>query len=148
MSDRKQRVEHIKTHASKRLRLNLRILSVVYVILLLITVYDVIIAQAIFYQVIIAVIIGLAAGVVSSRMYKITWDEHEDEVVGRIDIYGVIVLVLFALFELNRSSIAHLFAGGASVGSIGFVLITSALFGRISGTSRKILRVLMDQEII
>ena len=76
MSDRKERVEHIKTHSSKRLRLNLRILSIVYIGLLIFTLYDVIVARDIFYQVLIAIIIGLTAGYISSRMYKITWNEH------------------------------------------------------------------------
>lgn len=148
MSSHKKHAELIKTHASKRLRLNLRILSVVYVVLFLITLYDLIIARTIFSQVLIAMIIGLVAGIVSARMYKITWDSDEAEVVGRIDAYGVVVLVLFILFELNRNRIAELFAGGASLGSIGFVLITSALFGRIFGTARSILRVLNDEKII
>jgi len=121
---------------------------VVYVVLFLITLYDLIIARTIFSQVLIAMIIGLVAGIVSARMYKITWDSDEAEVVGRIDAYGVVVLVLFILFELNRNRIAELFAGGASLGSIGFVLITSALFGRIFGTARSILRVLNDEKII
>jgi cytochrome c oxidase subunit IV len=148
MSNHKKHAELIKNHASKKLRLNLRILSVVYIILFLITLYDLIIAQTIFSQVLIAMIIGLVAGIISARMYKITWDSHEAEVIGRIDIYGVIVLILFVLFELNRSRIAELFTDGASLGSIGFVLITSALFGRIFGTARKILRVLDNEKII
>jgi uncharacterized integral membrane protein len=81
-------------------------------------------------------------------MYKITWDKHEAEVVGRIDIYGITVLVLFALFELNRNTIASTYVHGPSLGAIGFVLLTSALFGRILGTSRKILRILADEKII
>ncbi|MDB5176427.1 MAG: hypothetical protein JWN75_95 [Candidatus Saccharibacteria bacterium] len=148
MSNRKQHAEHIKSHASNRLRLNLRILSVVYLGLLLFTLYDLTISDAIFYQVIIAIIIGISAGLISSRMYKISWDKNESKVVGRIDIYGIIVLVLFALFEFNRNSIADTFVDGPSLGSIGFVLITSALFGRIMGTSKKILRILADEKII
>lgn len=148
MSDRKERATHIKAHASKRLRMNLRILSVVYVVLLCVTLYDVVISRALFSQVLLALIIGLAAGLISARMYKISWDKGEAKVVGRIDIYGLIVLVLFALFELNRNHIAELFSGSETLGSIGFVLITSALLGRILGTSRKILRVLADEKII
>jgi uncharacterized membrane protein len=148
MSNHKERAGHIKTHASKRLRMNLRILFVVYLVLLLVTLYQVIIAQAIFWQVLLSLVIGLTAGLISARMYKITWNKHEAEVVGRIDIYGVIVLVLFALFELNRNTIAGTYVHGPSLGAIGFVLITSALFGRILGTSRKILRVLKTEKII
>jgi predicted Na+-dependent transporter len=148
MSERQKRAEHIKTHASKSLRVNLRILSVVYTVLLLITVYDLFISGALFSQVVIALIIGLIAGLVSTRMFKISWDKDKAQVVGRIDRFGVIVLVLFVLFELNRSRIAGLFSSGEALGSIGLVLIIGTLFGRILGISKKILRVLSDEEVI
>lgn len=148
MNERRKRAEHIKTHASKKLRTNLRILFVVYVALLLITVYEVFVSRALFSQVIVALIIGLTAGYISSRMYRISWNKDEAKVVGRIDIYGGIILALFVVFELDRNWIAGLFSSGEVLGSISLVLMTSTLFGRILGTSRKILRVLHDEEII
>jgi len=148
MNQHRTKAKHIKTNASKRLRLNLRILTIVYIILLFVTMYSVILSQAIFWQVILAIVIGIIAGVISARMYKISWSKDEAKVIGKIDIYGAVVLVLFILFELNRTMIAELFASGDSIASIGFVLITSTLFGRILGTSKKILRVLSDEKII
>ena len=148
MSNHKQHKANIRNHASRRLIMNLRILLVVYVVLLFVTLYQLVVSQAIFWQVLLAIVIGLAAGLISSRMYKISWNKHEATVVGRIDIYGIAVLVLFALFELNRNTIADTFVNGPSLGSIGLVMVTSALFGRILGTSRKILRVLRDEKII
>jgi cytochrome c oxidase subunit IV len=148
MTERQERAKHIKTHASKRLRINLRILFVVFIILLVVTLYELFVSRALFSQVVIALIIGLTAGVISSRMYKISWDKNTAKVVGRIDIYGVIILVLFVVFELNRNWIANLFSGGETLGSISFVLITTALLGRILGTSRKIIQVLSNENII
>jgi len=142
------KAKHIKTNASKRLQLNLRILGIVYLILFAITGYSVVVSQAIFWQVLLAIIIGVLAGVVSARMYKITWNKHEAEVIGRIDIYGAVVLVLFIIFELNRTQIAQIFSSGESIGAIGLVLITGALFGRIFGTARRILQVLEEEKII
>ena len=110
--------------------------------------YELFVTQALFSQVLIAIIIGLVAGIISARMYKISWDHDQARVVGRIDVYGVIVLILFILFELNRTWVAELFSGGEALGSIGLVLITSALFGRILGTSRSIIRVLVDEDLI
>ena len=147
MSERQKRAEHIRVHASKKLRINLRILSIISIILLLITVYELFVSHTLFSQVFIALIIGFTTGLISSRMYKISWDRDEAKVVGRIDTYGVIVLILFILFELNRNWIAGLFSGSEVLGSVGFVLMTSALLGRIFGTSRKILHVLSDEKI-
>lgn len=148
MTNRRDKSHHIKTNASKRLRTNLRLLAVVYVILFFVMAYNLIVSQAVFWQVILAIVIGLSAGIISSRMYKISWNHHEAEVVGRIDIYGVIVLALFVLFELNRTHIAELFSSGESLGSISLVLVTSALFGRIVGTSKRILQILRTENII
>ncbi|MDB5167667.1 MAG: hypothetical protein JWN26_812 [Candidatus Saccharibacteria bacterium] len=147
-SSNRKRSGHIRTHASKRLLVNLRILVAVCGVLLIVTIYDLLISHALFSQVIIALVIGLTAGTISSRMYKISWNKDEAKVIGRIDIYGAIILVLFILFELNRNHIAHLFAAGEMFGSIGLVLITSTLLGRILGTSRTILRVLSKENII
>jgi hypothetical protein len=81
-------------------------------------------------------------------MYKISWNKDEAKVVGRIDLYGIIVLVLFIVFELNRDHIASLFAGSETLGSISLVLITETLLGRIIGTAKRILQVLRDEKII
>ncbi len=145
---RHEKAKHIDTHASKGLRNNLRILGVVYTVLFVITMYNLIISQAIFWQVVLAILLGFTAGLVSSRMYKISWNKDESKVIGRIDIYGIVVLVLFIVFELNRTHIAELFASGDSIGSIGLLLVTSALFGRIVGTAKRILQVLREEKII
>lgn len=148
MARRRENVEHIKTHASKKLRRNLRILSIVYFVLLIVTLYDVVVSGARFWQVMLAIIIGMIAGVISARMFRISWDEDQTKVAGRIDIYGIIILILFVVFELNRTWIAELFTTGEAIGSISLVLVTGALFGRILSTSKKILRVLTDEGIV
>lgn len=148
MNRHSAKAQHIRTNASKRLRTNLRILSLVCVVLIVVTGYNVVVTQAIFWQVVLAIIIGLIAGVISTRMYKITWSHHEARVIGRMDSYGVIVLVLFILFELNRSHVAALFTSGQQVETIALVLMTSALYGRVLGTAKQILRVLAQQGIL
>lgn len=146
MLNHHERAEHIKNNASKKLRMNLRILAIVYLILFAVTVYSIINAHAIIWQVVLGLAIGIAAGLVSSRMYKISWDNDEAKVIGRIDIYGVIVLVLFITFELNRNNIANLFASKGSLGAIGLTMITGALFGRIIGTSGRIIHIVRSQQ--
>jgi hypothetical protein len=148
MHKHKERAAHIKRHASKRLRINLRILFVVYTALLVATIYSAVASRTIFWQVMVGFVIGIVAGIISSRMYKISWSKDEVKVVGKIDIYGFIILVLFIGFELNRNNVAMLFSSGDSLGSISLTLITGALFGRILGTSRQIIRVLHSENII
>ena len=148
MRKHRERAIHIKTHASKKLRLNLRILLIVYAVLLIVTLYSAFASHAMFWQVLVGFAIGIVAGVISSRMYKISWSEDEAKVIGKIDVYGLIILVLFIVFELNREHIAQLFSSGDSLGAIGLTLITGALFGRILGTARQIIRVLRRENIV
>jgi len=148
MKDHRTHARHIKSNASKKLRTNLRLLSVVCLVLICVTGYNVVVTQTVFWQVVVAIAIGLVAGVISTRMYKITWSHHEAQVIGRMDRYGVIVLALFILFELNRNHIAELFVSGEAIGTFALVLVTSALYGRILGTARQILKVLEREGII
>ncbi len=141
MQKHRERVHHLKHNTSRRLRNNLRILLVVYLVLLIVTIYSAINSHAILWQVLVGFALGIIVGLVSSRMYKISWDEGEAKVIGRIDIYGVIVLVLFIVFELNRNNVARLFASGESLTAVGLTLITGALLGRVFGTSRQIVRI-------
>ena len=147
MNNHRAKARHIRKYASKQLRINLGIFSVVYAALFVVTLYTVTVSQAIFWQVVLAIIIGVIVGFISSRMYKISWNSNEAKVIGRIDAYGVVVLLLFAAFELNREAIAALFTSGESTGVIGLVLITSALFGRILGTTRSILQILKSENM-
>jgi len=148
MNERRKRSQHIKRHASKQLRVNLLIFSFVYAILVVVTLYNVTVSKAFFTEVLIALIIGFLAGFVSSRMYKISWNTDQAKVVGRIDLYGATILVLFIVFELNRDAVASLFTHGEAVGSVSLVLVTAALIGRIVGTSQKIIKILRSEKII
>ncbi len=75
-------------------------------------------------------------------MYKISWSKDEAKVIGRIDRYGLIVLGFFILFELNRNLVAGFIAPTEVISTISFALITGTLYGRILGTSRRILKTL------
>lgn len=145
---RKKRQENraiIKTTSHKRLQRNLQILAAVYSILLLITIYHLFVSPVIWWQAALCIIIGLTVGILSSRMMKIDWDKDEEKVVGRMDIYGVIILALFILFEIFRSRIVELFAGGSSAGTLSLLLLAFTLCGRILGTAKKILTVAREQ---
>lgn len=137
MKNKLERLGHIRNNASKKLRTNLRMLSVVYVVLFIVAMVVAIRSHTALWQVVLGFLIGIVAGLISSRMYKMSWDHHEAEVIGKIDIYGAVTLVLFIAFELNRDLIAGLFASGAAIGTISLTLIAGALYGRIIGTMNK-----------
>jgi uncharacterized membrane protein len=145
---RREHAQHIRQNAHKRLRLNLQIMFVVYVVLLFLTIFTAVRSHTAFWQVVLGFGIGAIAGVISSRMYKISWSRDESKVIGKIDIYGAIVLILFIIFELNRSSIAATFAPQEAIGAVGLALAAGALYGRLLGTGKKILAVLRQEKLL
>ena len=138
---RKERRELIRKASHQRLRRNLQILAAVYIVLFLVTVYHLIATPVIWWQALLCIVLGLAVGIISSRMMKIDWDHDQEKAVGRIDIYGAIILVLFILFEIFRSKIIGLFASNGSVGTLSLLLLAFVLYGRIAGMARKILAI-------
>ena len=135
----KEAREIVRQASHERLRRMLRILAIVYSILIVITIYHLSTTHVVWWQVGLCVVIGLAVGFASSRMMKIDWDRDEEKVVGRIDIYGAIILVLFIIFELSRSKVVGLFADSESIGTLSLLLLAFTLYGRIIGMSKKIL---------
>jgi uncharacterized membrane-anchored protein len=145
---RREHAAHIRQNAHKRLRMNLRIMFVVYIVLLIVTVVTAVRSHTMAWQVLLGLLIGVVAGIISSRMYKISWSHDEAKVIGKIDVYGVLVLVLFVIFELNRNGIASTFAPQEAIGAVGLALAAGALYGRLLGTGKKILAVLHEEKIL
>lgn len=137
----KQRRAIVKHVSHRRLRLNLRILAVVYIILVIVTIVHLVRTPVSWWQAIICIALGLIVGIISSRMNKIAWDEDQEKVVGRFDIYGIVVLILFIAFELSRAKLAGLFVSGDAVGSASFLILTFAMYGRLIATSSKIIAI-------
>ncbi len=138
---RQQRRELIKKASHQRLRRNLQILAVVYSVLILVTIYHLFTTHVVWWQMALCIAIGLAVGIVTSRMMKIDWDKDQEKVVGRIDVYGAIILVLFILFEVFRTRIVELFASNGSIGTLSLLLLAFTLYGRILGMVKRILAI-------
>ena len=138
-SARKERREIIRAVSHKRLRTNLKILAIVYVILIITTIVHLCSTPLEWWQTILSLAIGLIVGLVSSRMLHISWDHEQEKVIGKMDIYGVVILILFIAFELFRSQLAGLFVSGDAISSASFLILTFAIYGRLVGMSSKII---------
>lgn len=131
----------IKEHAGKRLRRTLSILIAVYCILLVVTIYHLVTHPVVWWHAVLCGSAGLGIGILFSRMTKIEWDKDHEKAIGRMDIYGGVILVLFILFEIFRSQLVGLFAEGAAIGTLSLLLLTSTMYGRVIAMGGKILRV-------
>jgi hypothetical protein len=137
---------HVK-HIDKKLRRRLRIYFLISAILLLILLYNVIRGALRWDLGIAALLVGIIVGIVASRMYHISWDKNAKKVISRLDIYGIIILVLYVLLEIFRERIVGFVTHDFEVGTIGFAILAGIMFGRVLGTRGKIIKVLNDQRV-
>jgi hypothetical protein len=95
----------------------------------------------------IGIAIGMIIGIFTSRMYHISWNTDVKKVVSRLDIYGIGIIILYILLEVNRGKIVGYFTHDFEVTTIGFAVLTGIMAGRVIGTRGKILQILKEQKI-
>ena len=137
---------HVK-HIDKKLRLRLRIYFFISAVLLIILIYNVIRGELRLDLGIIALLTGIILGILTSRMYHISWDKNAKKVISRLDIYGVIILILYIVLEIFRDRIVGFVTNDFEVGTIGFALLAGIMFGRVLGTRGKIIKVLHEHRV-
>lgn len=134
-------------HIDKRLRLRLRIYFLISSVLALILIFNIIRGELRWDFGLIALLTGILIGMVTSRMFHISWDKNAKKVISRLDVYGIIILVLYILLEINRDKIVGYVTHDFEVGAIGFAVLAGIMFGRVMGTRGKIIKVLNDQRV-
>ena len=145
--DQRTKRRHVRKHTDPKLKRNLRIFLVIFVILLSFVVYETTRDGASPWQVGTGLLIGVIAGALTSRMYKISWNQEAQQVTSNFDLYGVLIIGLYILFSLSRTHIAELFAGSESIASASLALLTGTMYGRVLGSGWAIFRILKQQQI-
>ena len=147
-TDRHTRSQYAYAHTSPRLRLSLRLFVVVAIVLLAAVIYEAIRYHAAAWQIILGLLVGMAFGIVFARMYHISWDEDAQHVTNNIDIYGIVVLILYIAFDFSRSHLVHIFTHSSAVPAISLALLAGAMYGRVLGSGRAIMKILREQEVL
>jgi hypothetical protein len=96
---------------------------------------------------IIGLCVGIGLGFIVARMVKITWDEQIEQVIGTFDAVGIVILILYILFEINREKIVAHFVGDASILAVSFAVLAGIMYGRVLGIRGKIKKVFTEQDI-
>lgn len=96
----------------------------------------------------VGVIIGLFIGIFTARMRHVSWDHDAKQIVSRLDIVGVIILVLYLAFVIIRSKLIGIFVAAPMVGAVGFSITAGVMFGRVIGTRNAIMEILKERELI
>ena len=135
-------------HIDKKLRNRLKIYFFISLVLIGIIIRDLIFGIVSFPFMLIGLIFGLVIGVISARMFHISWSHDAKKIVSQLDVFGSLILILYILFEFFRDKIISYFIYGPAVGGVSISLVTGMMIGRTLGTRGKIIQVLKEQKIL
>lgn len=100
-----------------------------------------------------SVVVGAAVGIVTTRIFHLSWDHDGQKVVGRIDKIGLAVLVLYVIFEIARSMLfeklmpASTSASLSAATIVGFIFIAAALISRVLALRGRMIKILREQKV-
>jgi len=97
---------------------------------------------------VVGIFIGLLLGIISARMYHLSWNHDAKKIVSRLDVIGIIILVLYMGFVIVRSRLIGYFVAAPVVGAVGFSTTAGVMLGRVIGTRNAIIEILKEREII
>ncbi len=140
--------KQIRPHLQKFLRIRLLIYLLVSVSVLGFVIYNSFVNSISGIFAFAGVAIGLCIGYIASRIHKISWNDKAAKVIARVDLFGVVVLVLYILFEVFREKIVGRFVDDADVTVTSFSILAGIMYGRVLGIRGNIVRVLREQDLI
>jgi hypothetical protein len=140
---------NFKHHVHPSLQRRIRLFLIIGALSLALVAYDVYNGTLSLGIAALAVVIGAVVGVITSRIFNLSWSHDGEQVVGRIDIIGWIVLVAYILFEVARSifftSVIHT---GSDPTAITYAFVASALVSRVLGLRGRIICVLRQEKVL
>jgi hypothetical protein len=115
-----------RQHIDSKMKIRLRIYSLVAIILIIFITYEVSLGAITILLAILGIIVGLIIGSILGRVFRLDWDEQNSKVTGYIDLIGAILIILYLIFlateihYLQTDLVLSVFAGVM----LGRVLIT------------------------
>lgn len=135
-------------HVDKRLRFRLRLYSIISLVMFGIVLYDIFQNTLPLGFAVAGILVGLLVGIVTARRYHLSWDHDAKKIVSRLDLIGIIILVIYIIFVIVRSKLIGIFVQGPVVGAVGFSITAGVMIGRVVGTRNAIIEILQEREII
>jgi hypothetical protein len=134
--------ESLDKHVHSRLRTRIRLYLGISIAIIIAILYRVVVEGGGILYPLTALVIGIAAGVLLSRMFNVSWDKDAEKVVSRIDVYGGILLVVYIIFELSGEDLIRHWFNGSEVLTLILSLAGGAVLGRGLGMAGKMFSVL------
>jgi uncharacterized protein (DUF697 family) len=135
-------------HIDKKLRFRVRLYSLISLVRLGIVLYEIFIKILPLPFAVVGIFIGLFLGIISARMYHLSWNHDAKKIVSRLDTVGIIILVCYMAFVLIRSKLIGYFVAAPMVGAVGFSITAGIMIGRVIGTRNAIIEILKEREFI
>jgi uncharacterized membrane protein len=143
----KKRKESKTQNIDKRLIKRLRFYLFVMVVLLIVIVLEVVMGNFSIIFALVGIIIGLIIGAVVSRIYNLSWDEETNNVVGNIDLIGLVILVCYLGFILTKTQLLAYLVQGNSLSAMILGVTAGTMMGRVISTKKGIEKVFKVLEI-
>ena len=96
---------------------------------------------------IVGIVIGLIIGLSVSRIFIISWDGKAGQVISKFDAVGIILLVMYIVFEIFRTKIVGYFVNRHSVFAVSFAILAGIMYGRFLGIRGKIRQIFEEEGI-
>ncbi len=138
----------VMKHFNPRLRRSLRIYLIVGFAIMIYVILSTIKNGANPLDVLVGLVVGVVIGIFFARIFKISWDSEAEEVMYRIDAVGIILIVIFIIFDFTRGSIVANFVSGPNVGPTSFAVLAGCFYGRVFGSRRSIITILREQKVL
>jgi uncharacterized membrane protein len=145
MKARKERPkrQYIEDRLIKRLRIYLIVMLVIFAVIVI----EILAGRFDITFALIGVLIGLVIGIIISRSYRLSWDVETNNVIGRIDWIGAILLVCYLVFVFTKSYFLGFYVQGGQLFALLLGITAGTMLGRILGTSHGINKLLQTLEI-
>lgn len=134
-----------KKHLHSRVILNLRIFYLISVILIGVVIYEILTNRVSLSLALNSVTVGTIVGIFTARMYLFSWDKDAKKVIQRLDMFGIIILVIYILASVFRGKIIGQFVTPDYVTGASLSIATGLMIGRAIGTGNKIIKILKEQ---
>jgi len=135
--------DQARSQVDRSIRLRVRIYALIFVVMAFVVLVDtVVIGSRAVLPVVASLVLGAVVGVLASRMFALSWDSVSGTVVGRLDVLGVVILVLYLAFSIFRGRLHDIFLDGPVLGVAGLAALAGVMPGQVFGTGRGVARVL------
>lgn len=139
---------HYKKMVDKKLRIRQRIFLLIIGILLFINIHNVFVDKITLLLGVSGFLMALILGIAMSRIFKISWNEEKNQVIGRLDLAGIVLLILYISVEVGRNWIFKHWLTGSALNAFGLIILTGLLTGRYLGTQFLINKRIVQQRSV